>query len=122
MSEITYDHFFYVLSNKHRLRVLLYLIDNCPTSVSEIANNLHLEQSVVSHSLRQLLVCHFVSVKQSGKERIYSINNQTVRPIFKLINKHISKFCVEQCNHSKRLDSSLKVDINNYKEEYDKKH
>lgn len=113
MSEIKYDHFFYVLSNKHRLRVLLYLIENCPTSVSAIANNLHLEQSVVSHSLRQLLACHFVSVEQSGKERIYTINNQTVRPIFKLINKHISEFCVEQCNHSNRLSSSLKVGVNN---------
>lgn len=70
-------------------------------SVSTITKGLGCEQSAVSHSLRQLLACHFVTVNQSGKERIYAINEDTVHPIFDLIEQHIDRYCVKECEHRK---------------------
>lgn len=71
-----------------------------PQSVSAIADALNAEQSAVSHSLKHLLQCHFVTVKQDGKERIYAINEDTVAPLFRQIRKHVEKYCVEGCEHS----------------------
>ena len=71
-----------------------------PQSVSAIADALNAEQSAVSHSLKHLLQCHFVTVRQDGKERIYAINEDTVAPLFRQIRKHVEKYCVEGCEHS----------------------
>lgn len=68
-------------------------------SVTSIANTIGAEQSAVSHNLKQLLVCHFVTVSQDGKERIYTINEETVKPLFIQIEKHVSKYCIESCKH-----------------------
>jgi ArsR family transcriptional regulator, lead/cadmium/zinc/bismuth-responsive transcriptional repressor len=92
------DHFFMVLGNKQRVRTL-QLLNIGPQSVSSIAKALDAEQSAVSHSLRHLLQCHFVNVKQDGKERIYSINEDTVAPLFKLIREHVEKYCSDGCEH-----------------------
>lgn len=80
---------------------MLQLLDTeGPQSVSSIAKALKAEQSAVSHSLKHLLQCHFVTVRQDGKERIYSINSDTVGPLFRQITKHVEKYCVEGCEHS----------------------
>ena len=68
-------------------------------SVSAIAGELESEQSAVSHGLKQLLVCHFVNVKQEGKERIYTINEDTVKPLLGQIEHHVEKYCAENCKH-----------------------
>lgn len=99
MKYLSFDHFFMILSNKQRVNILRLLSKRGPMSVSAISAKLQAEQSAVSHSLRQLLVCHFVTVNQSGKERIYTINEDTVRPIFDLIERHVKKYCVKGCNH-----------------------
>jgi len=96
----SFDHFFMTLGNKQRVRTLQLLNIEGPQSVSAIAKALNAEQSAVSHSLKHLLQCHFVTVKQEGKERIYSINEDTVAPLFKQIRKHVEKYCVEGCEHS----------------------
>ena len=88
------------LGNKQRVRALQLLNMEGPQSVSAIAKALNAEQSAVSHSLRHLLQCHFVTVRQDGKERIYSINEDTVTPLFKQIRRHVEKYCVEGCDHS----------------------
>lgn len=68
-------------------------------SVMVIAEAIKVEQSAVSHSLKQLLLCHFVTVKQAGKERIYEINEDTVKPLFQQIERHVEKYCVKGCEH-----------------------
>lgn len=95
----SFDHFFMTLGNKQRVRALQLLDVEGPLSVLSIAKALNAEQSAISHSLRQLLQCHFVSVKQVGKERIYSINQDTVSPLFKQIRNHVEKYCSEDCEH-----------------------
>jgi DNA-binding transcriptional ArsR family regulator len=99
MKHISFDHFFMTLGNKQRARILQLLAKEGPKSVSAVAETLKVEQSAVSHSLRQLLLCHFVTVKQEGKERIYTINEDTVKPLFEQIDRHVRKYCVKSCEH-----------------------
>ena len=87
------------LGNKQRVRILQLLIKRGPLSVTAIAEALKAEQSAASHSLRQLLLCHFVAVRQDGKERIYAINEDTVQPLFEQIERHVDKYCVNGCEH-----------------------
>ena len=99
MKYVSFDHFFMTLGNKQRVRILQLLNENGPQSVSMIAAALKLEQSAVSHSLKQLLVCHFVTVRPDGKERIYAINEDTVKPLFDQIDRHVRTYCVKGCEH-----------------------
>lgn len=99
MKYVSFDDFFTVLGNKQRVKILQYLNQEGSKSVSEISTKLKIEQSAVSHDMRRLLLCHFVEVKQQGKERIYSINQETMRPLFNLITKHVETFCVKNCVH-----------------------
>lgn len=95
----SFDDFFTVLGNKQRVKILQFLNKEGEQSVSAIAGKLKIEQSAVSHSMKRLLLCHFVEVKREGKERIYAINEETIRPLFNLIRKHVETYCVEACNH-----------------------
>jgi ArsR family transcriptional regulator, zinc-responsive transcriptional repressor len=99
MNYVSFDHFFTTLGNKQRVRILQLLVKKGPMSVTDITEALAAEQSAVSHSLKHLLTCHFVSVKQDGKERIYGINEDTVRPLFESIEKHVRRYCAKGCEH-----------------------
>lgn len=99
MNYISFDHFFMTLGNKQRVRILQLLFKQGPLSVTAIAEALKVEQSAASHSLKQLLLCHFVTVTQEGKERIYAINEETVRPLFEQIEQHVERYCVKGCEH-----------------------
>jgi DNA-binding transcriptional ArsR family regulator len=99
MKYLSFDHFFTVLSNKQRVRILQYLNQEGPQTVSNICTKLGIEQSAVSHCMKLLLECHFVTVEQQGKERIYAINKNTVQPLFHLITKHVETYCVKGCEH-----------------------
>lgn len=93
------DDFFLVLSNRQRVRILQFLGAEGPKNVSEIGERLGLQQSAVSHCLQRLRACHFVSVEQRGKERVYAINHDTVEPLFRLIDEHVHKYCARGCTH-----------------------
>lgn len=99
MNYVSFDHFFTVLGNKQRVRILQLLASEGPLGVSAIAEALKREQSAVSHALRLLLQCHFVTVERVGKERIYAINEDTVKPLLANIEEHVDKYCIEKCNH-----------------------
>lgn len=87
------------LGNKQRVHIMQLLTKQGPMGVTAISEALKMEQSAVSHSLKQLLLCHFVTVKQEGKERIYTINEDTVKPLFEQIERHVNKYCVKGCEH-----------------------
>jgi|SRR6185437_145884 len=99
MNYTSYDHFFMTLGNKQRVRILQLLVSRKPMGVTAIAETLGIEQSAASHNLKQLLLCHFVTVTQDGKERIYAINEDTVKPLFEQIERHVRKYCVKGCEH-----------------------
>jgi DNA-binding transcriptional ArsR family regulator len=87
------------LGNKKRVHILQLLAHKGPMSVTTIAQTLKVEQSALSHALKHLLVCHFVTVTQDGKERLYGINGDTVKPLFELIERHVKQYCVKGCVH-----------------------
>lgn len=99
MKYTSFDDFFTVLGNKQRVKIIQYLDKEGSKSVSEMSQKLQLEQSAVSHSMKRLLLCHFVEVKREGKERIYTVNEDTIRPLLALINKHVQTYCVDKCEH-----------------------
>jgi len=83
--------FLKALSNETRLLVLESL-RNRPKYVNEISQDVGFEQSRISHSLKCLCNCGFVEVKRKGKKRIYSLNKETIIPLFDTIDKHIGRY------------------------------
>ena len=84
--------FFSNLSNPTRLAVLEKLMEK-PMSVNELVDSLKQEQSMVSHNLKLLLECNFISLKRQGKQRIYSANQETVGALLKALENHAQKYC-----------------------------
>ncbi len=62
-------------------------------SVTELVEALGEEQSMVSHNLRPLVRCHFVTRERKGKSNVYSLNNATMDPIIKAVEAHARNFC-----------------------------
>ena len=84
--------FFTNLSNPTRLAALEKLAQK-PLSVNELAEALGQEQSMISHNLIPLLQCNFIYLERKGKQRIYSLNHETVDALFKTVENHAEKFC-----------------------------
>lgn len=99
MKKSSYENFFVNLSNKTKLGIILCLKDK-PLCVNEIAEKTNGEQSNVSHHLKKLASCHILNIKKDGKQRIYSLNKETVAPMLKLVEQHVSKNCVVECGKS----------------------
>ncbi len=96
MIDTTYLGFFGTLNNETRLNIVLCLKDS-PKNVGQISNELNMEQSRISHNLQCLERNVFVTVKQEGKQRIYSLNKDTIEPIFTAVKKHIKKYKINSC-------------------------
>jgi DNA-binding transcriptional ArsR family regulator len=88
----TCNRFFTVLGNPTRLATLEILLDG-PKNVTQIAESLGQEQSMISHNLKPLVECRFVYVERRGKERVYSVNHGTVDPLFKVVENHAVSYC-----------------------------
>ncbi|MCK4478412.1 ArsR family transcriptional regulator [Candidatus Bathyarchaeota archaeon] len=84
--------FFSTLSNPTRLAIL-ELLRKRPKNVTEIAEALNQEQSMISHNLRPLERCKFVFSEKRKRERIYALNKETMEPIFKIFSHHAKKYC-----------------------------
>ncbi len=82
----TYHIFFSKLSNKLRIDIISSL-EKKPKSVSELSKELKIEQSKLSHALKELKGCNIVKAEQKGKQRIYSLS-KTIIPILRLIECH----------------------------------
>lgn len=98
MLDTSYERFFGTLGNENRLSIIQYLLHQGDSSVNDISKGAELEQSLVSRHMQRLLSCHFVSVTQHGKERIYKLNQDTIAPLLKLIDSHVENYCYcESC-------------------------
>ena len=86
MNNNTYHIFFSKLANPLRIDIVSSL-EKGGKSVSELSENLNVEQSKLSHALGELRECNIVQVKQDGKKRVYSLS-KTIIPILKLIGCH----------------------------------
>jgi DNA-binding transcriptional ArsR family regulator len=84
--------FFSTLANPTRLAIL-EILNEGPKSVGDIALRLKEEQSMISHNLKPLERCAFVFKKREKKQQIYSLNVETMKPLFKLFTHHSAKYC-----------------------------
>jgi len=96
MNNSSYYIFFSNLSNKLRMDIV-ELLRESSKNVNEISKRLNVEQSKASHALKTLKCCNIVTVKQIGKQRIYSLNKKTILPILRLIDKHARTHCRDEC-------------------------
>ncbi|HEV2225408.1 MAG TPA: metalloregulator ArsR/SmtB family transcription factor [Nitrososphaerales archaeon] len=87
-----YALFFQALANQTRMQVLHLLADRGGMNVSEICNELGLEQTHVSHNLKCLTFCGLVTSSREGKSRVYSINEETVFPLLKIADNHLRTY------------------------------
>lgn len=92
MKSSTYHVFFSKLSNPLRIKIITSL-DEKSKSVTELTKELKVEQSKLSHALRELKGCNIVAVEKKGKQRIYRLS-KTIIPILRLIECH-SKNCAK---------------------------
>ena len=92
MSEKAYKIFFRTLANDNRLKIvnLLRKGDKC---VNDICKELKFNQTTVSHNLKMLLRCGFVFVEKKGKQRCYSLNKKTIKPLMSMIDSHMCEYC-----------------------------
>jgi len=84
--------FFSTLANPTRLAILETL-QRGPMNVSGLATLLHQEQSMISHNLKLLEKCHFISSEKRGKEKYVSLNLDVIDPLFELVENHYCKYC-----------------------------
>jgi DNA-binding transcriptional ArsR family regulator len=91
LTDICY-HFFTTLSNPTRLAAVEQLMKK-PMSVNELAATLSQEQSMISHNIKPLVDCNLLFVEKQGKKHVYSVNHETLDPIFKTIETHAQRFC-----------------------------
>ena len=89
--------FFSTLANSTRLAII-ELLEERSMSVTELVEALGEEQSMVSHNLRPLVRCHFVTRERQGKNNVYSLNHSTMDPIMKAVEAHSTDFCGEGTN------------------------
>jgi DNA-binding transcriptional ArsR family regulator len=97
----SYNIFFGNLANPLKIGIILSLREETK-NVSEIVKDLNVEQSKISHALHSLKACNIVTMKQRGKERVYSLNQDTIVPMLNLIDKHATihcqnKSCMKEC-------------------------
>ena len=93
----SYYLFFDTFSNSTRMSIIEAL-NSGPKPVNEICKLINEEQSNVSHSLKKLMECNFLDVERKGKQRVYSLNKDTLMPILELVEKHVKKYCGKECN------------------------
>ena len=103
--------FFGTLANPTRLAILEFLNDG-PRSVSDIAEKLGQEQSMISHNLKPLERCAFVLKQRKKKQQIYSLNAETMKPLFRLFTFHFEKYCPTggRCFSEKNLKERRRKD------------
>ena len=88
-----YKIFFGTLVSESRLKII-NLLKKGRMNVSEISAALKADQTAVSHDLARLKKCGFVLVETDKKFRYYTLNEKTIAPLLKLIEEHMSHYCI----------------------------
>jgi DNA-binding transcriptional ArsR family regulator len=96
MKSKTYNSFFMNFSTKSKFDILMALREG-PLSVTDIARKVGDEQSAVSHNLLKMEGCRVLNVRKDGKQRIYSLNEETVVPLLNIVEKHVKRCCMGRC-------------------------
>ncbi|RMD67790.1 ArsR family transcriptional regulator [Candidatus Pacearchaeota archaeon] len=89
----SYKIFFGTLVSEPRLRILNSLKKG-EKNVSQLIEELGMDQTAVSHNLARLRNCGFITLEKKGKYHYYKLNEKTIKPLMELIEKHMSGHCV----------------------------
>lgn len=84
--EIT--NFFKTLGDESRLRII-YSLSNEEVCVTELAENLKMTQSAVSHQLKLLKLNGLVRTRREGQKIFYTLDDEHVVEIMQLAAAHI---------------------------------
>ncbi len=87
-----YAIFFDTLSHPTRLKII-EVLRRTPANVTQLVKKTGIEQTCISHCLKKLERCGFVTVKREGKFRVYELNHTTIEPLMALIDKHTKAHC-----------------------------
>ncbi len=96
MNKSQYKTFFNTLGNVTRLEIINALRHK-PLNVTQLVKETGHQQSTISHSVKKLESCHFVTVEQRGQERFYALNEDTILPLLNIIDTHVKKYCDKNC-------------------------
>jgi ArsR family transcriptional regulator, cadmium/lead-responsive transcriptional repressor len=88
-----YKLFFGTLVSEPRLKII-NLLRIGRKNVSEIMEELEMDQTSVSHNLARLKKCGFVKLEIEGKFRYYELNKDSIKPLMEIIEKHMKGHCV----------------------------
>lgn len=88
-----YKIFFGTLVSEPRLKII-NILRKGKKNVSQLINELGIDQTSVSHNLARLKQCGFVKDSVEGKYRYYSLNERSIKPLMEIIEDHMSEFCV----------------------------
>lgn len=94
--------FFKVLGDETRMRILCS-ISKDEVCVNDIAGNLSMTKSAVSHQLKLLKDQGLVKSRRDGKNMFYSLDDQHVVDMINLALIHISHKCADDEDHLRRL-------------------
>ena len=95
-----YKIFFGTLVYESRLKII-NILRKGKKNVSELMNELKIEQTAISHDLARLRKCGFVNVIVDGKYRYYELNKDTIKPLMDLIDKHMGSYCIHILHDAK---------------------
>ena len=82
---------FKVFGDSTRLRILCSLLE-CERCVQHIAEELHMNQSAISHQLRFLKQNNLVKNRREGRTIFYALADEHVKTIFDQGLEHIKEF------------------------------
>ena len=88
-----YKLFFGTLVSEPRLKII-NLLRKKKRNVSEIMRDLKMDQTSVSHDLARLKQHGFVKSEIEGKFRYYNLNEETIKPLMEIIEKHMGQYCI----------------------------
>lgn len=80
--------FYKVIGDKTRVKIL-YTLTMHEKNVSEIASDLEMSASAISHQLSKLKDFRLVKSRREGKEIYYSLDDDHVLKIFNLTLEHL---------------------------------
>jgi ArsR family transcriptional regulator len=78
------------MADETRLEILLVLLKK-EMQAGEIANELSMSPSAISHQLRILKSVHLVVGKRNGRNIFYSLTDDHVKYIIQILKDHISE-------------------------------
>ena len=81
---------FKLFSDSTRIKII-YLIYKNKVCVNDIAENLNMTQSAVSHQLKNLKQARLVRSEKIGKEVYYDLDDEHIERIFSLSLEHIKE-------------------------------